>query len=196
MKNAWIALFSGMLLLASVPTDAQKVTRIRGAVTAFDGKVLTVKVRDSQVSNVLVTDKTEIVFTQPITISDIKPGDFLGVTSAKGADGTLTAFEIRRFPKPVNPGHRSFDGRDDQTMTNATVSAVVQAPKGRELTLTYEGGLQKTVVPEDASITMLVPGERAHFVPGAIVNLTATPGADGQLTAQRIQVSKPKPSQA
>jgi hypothetical protein len=196
MKNAWVALFSGALLFASVPTDAQKVTRIRGAVTAFDGKVLTVKVRDSQVSKVLVADKTEIVFTQPITISDIKPGDFLGVTSAKGPDGSLTAFEIRRFPKPVNPGHRPFDGRDDQTMTNATVSAVVQATKGRELTLTYEGGAQKIVVPEDASITMLVPGERSHFVPGAIVNLTATPGADGQLTVQRIQVSKPKPSQA
>jgi hypothetical protein len=196
MKNAWVALFSAALLFASVPTDAQKVTRIRGAVTAFDGKVLTVKVRDSQVSKVLVTDNTEIVFTQPITISDIKPGDFLGVTSAKGPDGSLTAFEIRRFPKPVNPGHRPFDGRDDQTMTNATVSAVVQSTKGRELTLTYEGGTQKIVVPEDASITMLVPGERAHFVPGAIVNLTATPGADGQLTAQRVQVSKPKPTQA
>ncbi|MGQ0522405.1 MAG: hypothetical protein ACT4P8_01950 [Betaproteobacteria bacterium] len=196
MKNTWIVLFSGALLFASVPTDAQKVTRIRGAITAFDGNVLTVKVRDSQISKVLVVDKTEIVFTQPITISDIKAGDFLGVTSAKGPDGSLTAFEIRRFPKPVNPGHRPFDGRDDQTMTNATVSAVVQATKGRELTLTYEGGSQKIVVPEDASITMLVPGERAHFVPGAIVNLTATPGADGQLAAQRIQVSKPKPTQA
>ncbi|MGQ0751437.1 MAG: DUF5666 domain-containing protein [Betaproteobacteria bacterium] len=196
MKNVWVAFFSGALLVASVTADAQKVTRVRGAVTAFDGKVLTVKVRDGQTTKVLVADNTEIVFTQPITISDIKPGDFLGVTSAKGADGSLTAFEIRRFPKAVNPGHRPFDGRDDQTMTNATVSAVVQATKGRELTLTYDGGAQKIVVPEDASISMLVPGERAHFVEGAIVNLTATPGADGQLTARRIQVSKPKPERA
>ena len=37
---------------------------------------------------------------------------------------------------------------------------------------------------------MLVPGDRSHLVPGAIVNLTAAPGADGKLTATRIQVSK------
>jgi hypothetical protein len=196
MKDAWIAFLSGALLVASATADAQKVARVRGAVTGFDGKVLTVKVRDGEVTKVAVPDNTEIVFTQPIAISDIKPGDFLGVTSSKGTDGSLTAFEVRRFPKPVNPGHRPFDGRDDQTMTNATVSAVVQATKGRELTLTYDGGAQKVVVPEGASISMLVPGERSHFVPGAIVNLTATPDADGRLTARRIQVSKPKPERA
>ena len=44
----------------------------------------------------------------------------------KGPGGQLTAVEVRRFPKPLNPGHRPFDGRDDQTMTNATVEAMVQ----------------------------------------------------------------------
>ena len=58
---------------------------------------------------------------------------------------------MRRFPKPLNPGHRPLDGRDDQTMTNATVGAMVQAANGRELTLTYDGGAQKVVVPPSAS---------------------------------------------
>jgi len=35
---------------------------------------------------------------------------------------------VRRFPKPLNPGHRPFDGRDDQTMTNATVGAMRRCP--------------------------------------------------------------------
>jgi len=192
MKRLCIALVAGALSAGSA--YAQDTVRVRGTVESFDGKVLTVKMRGDQSTRVIVGDRTEIVFTQPITITDIKPGDFLGVTSAKGPNGMLTAFEIRRFPKPVNPGHRPFDGRDDQTMTNATVSAVVQATKGRELTLTYDGGAQKIVVPENAAISMLVPGERAHLVPGAIVNLTATPGADGQLAARRIQVSKPQPA--
>ena len=112
------------------------------------------------------------MFLQPIALSEIKPGDFLGVTSMKRADGTLTAVEVRRFPKPLNPGHRPFDGRDDQTMTNATVSATVQSTAGRELTMTYEGGAQKIVVPESASVSSQVPGTRAHLVPGAPVNLT------------------------
>lgn len=76
-------------------------------------------------------------------------------------------------------------------MTNATVSATVQSASGAELMLTYEGGSQKIVVPEGASISTLVPGERSHLVPGAIVRLTAAPAADGKLTAQRIQVSPP-----
>jgi hypothetical protein len=106
----------------------------------------------------------------------------------KRPDGTLSAYEVRRFPKPVSPGHRPFDGRDDQTMTNATVGAVVQASSGRELTLTYEGGAQKVLVPQSASISALVPGQRNQLVPGAAVNLTM----DANGTAVRIQVSPPK----
>jgi len=95
---------------------------------------------------------------------------------------------VRRFPKPLNPGHRPFDGKSDQTMTNASVSAVVQSANGRELTLTYEGGAQKITVPESASISMLVPGERAQLKPGAAVNLTAAPADGVELVARRIQV--------
>jgi hypothetical protein len=45
---------------------------------------------------------------------------------------TVPALEIRRFQKPVNPGHRErYEGRDDQTMTNANVSATVQSANAR-----------------------------------------------------------------
>lgn len=104
----------------------------------------------------------------------------------------VDGYEVWRFPKPFNPRHGPFDGRSDQTMTNATVSEMVQSAGGRELTLTYEGGSQKIVVPENAALSMLVPGERSHLVPGAAVNLTAAPGADGTMTAVRIQVSPVK----
>lgn len=192
MTKLGIVMLLAAVALASAAANAQTNVRVRGTITAVDGNVLAVKARDGNDMAVHVGDKTAIVFTQPIAIGDIKPGDFLGVTSMKRGDGSLTAFEVRRFPKPLNPGHRPFDGRDDQTMTNATVATVVQAAKGRELTLTYEGGSQKIVVPEGASISMLVPGERSQLVPGAIVNLTAAPDADGKLTARQIQVSKPR----
>jgi hypothetical protein len=162
-------------------------TRVRGTISGFDGKVLSVRDGGAPVQ-IQIQEKTEIVFTQPIALSDIKAGDFLGVTSMKRPDGTLTAYEVRRFPKPLNPGHRPFDGRDDQTMTNATVGATVQSASGRELTMTYEGGAQKIVVPESASISALVPGSRAQLVPGAPVNLTM----DAERVALRIQVGPPK----
>ena len=172
-----------VLALGCAVSHAQP-TRVRGTISAFDGKALTLDGK----TQVLLGEKTEIVFTQPIALSDIKAGDFLGVTSVKRPDGTLTAYEVRRFPKPLNPGHRPFDGRDDQTMTNATVGATVQSASGRELTMTYEGGAQKIVVPENASISALVPGSRAQLVPGAPVNLTH----DANNVALRIQVGPPK----
>src|SRR5580765_5720581 len=100
------------LALVSLGASAQE--RVRGVITAVKGDV--VSVGEKQVR---LGEKTEIVYTQPILLGDIKPGDFLGVTSSKGAGGQLTATEVRRFPKPVSPGPRPFDGRDDQTMTNA-----------------------------------------------------------------------------
>ena len=191
MKTFHIALLSSVLALAGA-AGAQEPTRVRGIIAVFDGNVLSVKSGGGNNTAIHLTDKTVIVFTQPIAIGDIKPGDFLGVTSAKSGDGALTAIDVRRFPKPVNPGHRPFDGRDDQTMTNASVSSMVQSARGDELMLTYEGGAQKIVVPESASISALVPGNRLQLVPGAAVNLTARPGDDGKLTAIRIQVSPPK----
>jgi hypothetical protein len=188
-------LFSGLLFFAlcavAGAVDAQQPTRVRGTIGAFDGNVLSVKSKSGN-TDIVLAEKTQIVFTQPIALSDIKPGDFLGVTSMKRADGALTALEVRRFPKPLNPGHRPFDGRDDQTMTNATVGATVQSASGRVLTMTYDGGSQKILVPENASISTLVPGNRSQLVPGAAVNLTARAADGGKLTAIRIQVSPPK----
>jgi hypothetical protein len=191
MKTFPIALMSGLLVLAT-SAAAQEPTRVRGTVSALDGSVLSVKSNDGKNVAIELAEKSVIVFTQPIALADIKPGDFLGVTSMKRGDGTLTAYEVRRFPKPLNPGHRPFDGKSDQTMTNATVGAMVQATSGRELTMTYDGGSQKIAVPESAAISELVPGNRSQLVPGAPVNLTANPGDGGKLTAIRIQVSPPK----
>jgi hypothetical protein len=183
MASSRLSRLALALVLVAVSAAAQAPTRVRGKITAVAGDVITV----DQKTQVRLGDKTEIVYTQPIALADIKPGDFLGVTSTKGADGALTATEVRRFPKPLNPGHRPFDGRDDQTMTNATVGAMVQAAKGRELTLTYEGGAQKILVPQNASVSTLVPGSRAQLVPGAPVNLTM----DANNVALRLQLSPP-----
>jgi hypothetical protein len=183
MASSRLSRLALVLVLAAATAAAQAPTRVRGKITAVAGDMVTVEGK----TQVRIGDKTEIVYTQPIALADIKPGDFLGVTSTKGPGGALTATEVRRFPKPLNPGHRPFDGRDDQTMTNATVGATVQAAKGRELTLTYEGGAQKIMVPENASVSALVPGSRAQLVPGAPVNLTM----DASGVALRVQVSAP-----
>ena len=180
MASSHLSRFLIVLALALGTAEAQAPSRVRGTITAVDGNAITVDGKE----RVSLGEKTEIVFTQPVALADIKPGDFLGVTSVKHADGKLIAYEVRRFPKPLNPGHRPFDGRDDQTMTNASVGAVVQSASGRELTMTYEGGAQKIVVPESASVSTLVQGNRSQLAVGAPVNLTHDPSG----VAIRIQV--------
>lgn len=171
------------LLLALVALGASAQERARGVITAVSGDEFSVGNK-----KVRVSDKTELLFMQPIVLGDIKPGSFLAVTSQKGPGDQLTAIEIRVQPRPVSPGHRPFDGRDDQTMTNATLDGMVQASTGRELSLSYPGGSQKIVVPESAALFALVPGNRSQLVVGAPANLTH----DASGVALRIQVGPKK----
>jgi hypothetical protein len=171
------------LLLALVALGAAAQERVRGTISAVKGDTITVAGKQIRVG-----DRTELLFMQPIVLGDIKPGSFLAVTSQKGPGGQLTALEIRVQPKPISPGHRPFDGRDDQTMTNATLDAMVQASTGRELTLSYPGGSQKIVVPESAALFALVPGNRSQLVPGAPFNGTY----DANGVALRVQVGPKK----
>lgn len=194
MKNGVSALLFCIALFAGVPgisADGPAPVRVRGAISAVSANGIAVEASDGKNVDVQLGDKTVIIFAQPIALTDIKSGDFLAVTSMKRSDGTLNAFDVRRFPKPVNPGHRPFDGREDQTMTNATVSATVSSAKGHELVLTYEGGTQKVVVSEKASITTLVPGERSQLVAGAPVSVVVIPDGDGRMVARSIEVRKP-----
>jgi hypothetical protein len=184
MASSRLSKLALLLAALALSAAAQTPTRVRGTISAFDGTTLTVDGK----TQIQIGENTDIVYTQPIALAEIKPGDFLAISSVKHPDGTLSAYEVRRFPKPISPGHRPLDGRDDQTMTNATVGAIVQAASGRELTMTYEGGAQKIVVPENAAVSTVVPGQRSQLVPGAAVNLTMNQKSE----ALRIQVS-PKP---
>lgn len=192
MKNVFVA-FTAAALFSAAVADAQTQTRVRGTIGSVSGDTLAVKSADGKAFDIQVTDKTNIVFGTPLALTDIKSGDFLGVTSVKRKDGSLVAYDVRRFIKPSNPGHRPFDGRDDQTMTNAAVSATVQDTKGRELVLSYEGGSQKVVVDEKAVIVSLAQGQRSQLTPGSYVSLLAEPAADGKLTARSIEVRKESP---
>ena len=111
-----------VLAAAALSAAAQAPTRVRGTVSAFDGKTLTV---DNK-TQVLVGEKSEIVFTQPMALAEIKPGDFLAITSVKRPDGTLSAYEVRRFPKPLSPGHRPFVVATTPGRTRSLTSAVAR----------------------------------------------------------------------
>jgi len=70
------------------------------------------------------------------------------------------------------------------------VAASVAATGKRELTLQFKGSSQKIIVPESAALVRAVPGTRADLKAGEYVFAIVHKGADGKLTAPRIQVSK------
>ncbi|MDB5922460.1 MAG: hypothetical protein JWN13_1396 [Betaproteobacteria bacterium] len=191
MDTTITALLLSVVLFSAASAEAQNPVRVRGSIAALRGDMLTVKSREGTISEIQLTPKTTIVSTSPIALSDIKPNDFVGVAAMKRADGTLVAAEVRRFPAPSNEGHRPSDFQPGSTMTNATVSATVQATEGRELVLTYKGGSQRIVVPQNLPISELVDADRSALVPGAEVNLSARADAQDKLAAERVQVSKP-----
>jgi hypothetical protein len=82
---------------------------------------------------------------------------------------------------PLARWHRILD--PGSMMTNARVTAVVQATRGRELTPSYKNGSQKIVVPEGAPVVTAVPADRSALKPGEYVFFGAEQAADGKLTA-------------
>jgi hypothetical protein len=181
------------LILVTGAAVAQDAVRLRGSITAYDGKTLAVHTREGVDVNVELSEKTTVAYMKALKLEDVKPGTALGTSAVMGRDGKLIARELHLFPAEraiPNEGHRPWDLEPGSSMTNATVSAVAQASGGREITLTYKGGTQQVIVPEGIPVVTAVEGDRSLLKAGEYVVVTATRGADGHVVASRVQVSK------
>ena len=192
MKHCLVALLASVFALSAVPADAQqKPMRIRGTITAFDGKMLSVKSRDGRDLVIELGEKASVATAKAITLADLKQGDYVGSTTMKRDDGTLVAVEVHSIPRSVAEGHRPWDLQPGSMMTNANIESIVQSAGGQELTLVYKEGSQKILVPPGTPIVTTVAADRSFLKSGEYVWLNANVGADGKLTfSGRIQVSR------
>ncbi|MGO8918421.1 MAG: hypothetical protein ACLQJR_21180 [Stellaceae bacterium] len=190
-----ISLIVGALCaLLAVPALAQTPggtpTNIRGKVETLDGQKLMVKSRDGQELQVTLAPDFAVLGVIKAKRADIKQGDFLGIAAAPGKDGKLHAQEILIFPEAARgtgEGHYAWDlrGKGD-TMTNATVSGIVNQSKSRVLTLTYKGGEQEITVSSRTPVVTFKPGDLGLLKPGATVFIPrASKQPDGTLVAAR-----------
>ena len=175
---------------------AQNVN-IRGLVTAFDGNVIAVKARDGGDVKVELPENVPVNATKAFTLADIKPGMVLGVTTMKRADGGLFAIDVRPIPPTARQGLSPFDLQPGSTMTNAVMEAAVESTGGQELTLNYQSGAVKVLVPPGTPMSQAVPGSRADIKPGETIFIAARFEGGDRFTAVRVQVSKDgiKPTQ-
>jgi hypothetical protein len=181
------------LLAFTTAAAAQAPTRLRGSIAAIDGNTATIATREGTTVPVKLADNWSVMLVSPMTLADIKEGNFVGIASMKGPDGNLNALEVLIFPEAArgsNEGHYPWDLQPESMMTNATVATVAAAPDGQTLTLKYKDGTQTIKVKPGTPIVTFAPGDRTDAKAGAKVFLGATKGADGGMTAARLLVGK------
>ena len=185
----FVTLFAAIALAASA-AQAQTNVRIRGTITAVNGNVMSVKSRDGKDLQLTLPDNVAVGVAKAIRFDEIKDGDFVGVTTKPGPDGTDVAVEVHYLAPTTAPGQLAWDLTPGSKMTNANVQGKVLGSGNNELTLQFPGGTQKVVVPEGIPLVRAVPGTRADLVAGEYIFAVAQAAGDGALTAPRIQVSK------
>jgi hypothetical protein len=197
--------------MLSFAATAQTTTpeHVRGQVVSVDGSTLTVKSGNGKATKLTIADNVKVSLVEKGDMSDVKDGAFIGTTAVAGKDGTLRAIEVHVFAdsmRGTGEGHRPWDLRPGSTMTNATVSkmdesgggksastmtnATVSKVAGHTLSLTYKDGAQTVVVPSNAKVVKLEPGDRSQLKPGVYLFAVASKQSDGSLRAERLTVGK------
>ena len=189
--------FIALLSLAPVWAFAQNAppAAVRATVesVAADGASLSVRTRGGDERTVRLTPKTRFVLVAPASLTDVKPGAFVGVAAAPGEGGQLKAMEVHIFPESMRgtgEGSRPFDLGPGSTMTNGTVSARVDAVNGPALTVTYKGGEQAIVVDPKTPIVTFEPGAATDVKSGAAIVARGPRQADGSVEAAFLLVGK------
>jgi hypothetical protein len=168
--------------------------RVRGTIVQVDGGTLTVKAMNGAVLNVHLNDNAKVVAIVAASLTDIKPGSFVGTTAVPQPGGTLRATEVHIFPESMRgtgEGHRAWDLGPTSTMTNGTVALAVQKIEGHTLTIKYKDGEKTVVVTPDTAIVSYVLADRSELKANAKVFIgAATQNADGSLETDRVNVGR------
>ena len=167
---------------------------VRGTIEKVDGAGMTVKSREGQDLVVKFADNLVVRGVVKVSLSDVKPGSYVGVSAMPQSDGTERALHVHIFPdamRGAGEGYRPFDVRPGSTMTNAAVESMVVGTEGQIVTLKYKDGEKKFIVPPDAPIVAYVPGTRDELKPGAkIMIFNAVKQPDGTLQAASVGVGR------
>ena len=167
--------------------------RVRGTIEKFDDHTLTVKSRTGEPVTVILAPDFKVRAVVAEQLTDIKPGDKVGITSVKAPDGARQAIEIHILPADLpnlRVGESAWDLGGDSLMSNGPVAQVATAPEGRMIKLALNGKEREITVPNGTPIVAYAPGSAALLKPGAAVFVFARKGPDGNLTASGVTAEK------
>lgn len=192
-RRVFLAAAAAIAIAAPAWAQTAPPQRIRGTIAAVDAKQLTVTSREGQTLEIALADPLAVMTVKAVSLASVAPGTYIGTATRPVAGGGLQALEVLVFPEAMRgagEGHYPWDLEPGSMMTNATVSGVVEATQGRELSLNFKGDSNKVTVPPGVPVVTLVPGERGDLKPGMKVFLAATKTPEGKLAAARVTVEK------
>ncbi|MBY5413062.1 hypothetical protein HFO98_32510 [Rhizobium leguminosarum] len=201
IKTILPALLLGLAAIASAALPAEPVhaedqkpdqVHVRGSIVSYSGSALTVKTREGETVGVTLADGWKLASVANAAVTDIKPGDFVGIASLPSAGGGDGALEVLIFPpamKGAGEGSYAWDLKPDSSMTNATVADAVKGVDGRTVTVSYHGKEKKIAIPDGTPVVTIAPATKDDLVPGAVVFIPAEKAASGPL-AHQVLVGK------
>jgi hypothetical protein len=165
--------------------------RVRGTIASFSGDTLTVKTREGQTADIALAPGWALSSVSRAAISDIKPGDYVGIASLPTQDGQDGALEVVIFPpalKGTGEGSYGWDLKPNSTMTNGTVANAVTDVNGQTVTVSYFGKEKEIAIPDGTPVVTFAAATDADLKPGAEVFVAGEKDANGSITAQRVVV--------
>ncbi len=180
---------AGAMLAATAPVGAAPAAPITGTIVSATPDTIVLNTAQGN-KTIKTTAKTTVIEQSPAKLSDIKKGEWLGVDAKKSATGTLTAVSIHIFPAQSTGKFRTgqWTMTSGDTMTNAQVTQAVSQVSGNTISLAYEGGMAKILVPSSAKIYRLVRSSVTALKPQMHAMVRGQPNADGTVTAAAITV--------
>jgi hypothetical protein len=194
-----VIIAAGLGLIAATAASAQmapgpKPEHLRGTVEKVDGNVITAKSRDGATVTIKLADNARVVGMAKAQLSDIKQGNYIGVTAMPQADGSQKAIGLHIFmdaQRGAAEGFRPWDREPGSTMTNANVDSVVTGVDGQTITVKYKDGEKKVIVPPNTPVVRFTPGTKDDVKAGAqFFIVAAVKQADGTYTAAAINVGR------
>ena len=193
LKTLKLATLALAATLASTLATAADGVRVRGTVASISGDTLVVKSRDGDNVSIKLKPDWKAGGVVKAKLSDIHPGDFVGIASLPTAAGGDGALEVLIFPpsmRGTGEGSYGWDLKPNSSMTNGSVQEAVQSVDGTTVNVSYHGQSKKIVVTPTTPIVTFAPAVNADIKPGAAVFVPADRAEDGKLSAGRVIVGK------
>lgn len=180
-----------LALPAVAHAQAAEQVHVRGSIVAMNVNIVKVKTREGKTVDVALADDVKVAGVARAAVTDIKPGDFVGIASLPKADGGDGALEVLIFPpamKGLGEGSYGWDLKPNSSMTNATVANAVKGVDGHTVTVSYHGKEKKIAIANGTPVVTLAPATKKDLVAGAIVFIPALKDAGGGLVTHQVVV--------